>query len=173
MQRPPMNRETWQIAYEETSKVAVSFWEWRHKVMTFFFTGLAGLAVFAGWVYDHGLGSAVLALPLFIGGLGASIAFFLDWRIASILEAVYISGKALEQQAKITQGVFTGIRGSQELAQAKHRPLRMATVLRSTYLLVSVLLLTLGALELWTPLRAHQPAQSDRVQRVGQPSAGR
>jgi len=129
-----MSRDTWQIAYEETGKVAMSFWEWRHKVMTFFFTGLGGLAVFAGWVYDHGLGSAFLALPLFIGGLGATIAFFFDWRIASILDEVYISGKALEQQAEITEGVFTGIRDSQDLARAKHRPVRMATVLRSTYL---------------------------------------
>jgi hypothetical protein len=164
MQRPSMSVETWRVAYEETSKVAMSFWEWRHKVMTFFFTGIAGLAVFASWIYTHGLGKAFLALPPFLGGLGASIAFFLDWRIATVLDEIYISGRSLEEQAEIPRGVFTGIH---DRARAKHQPVRMATVLRSAYLLVSVLLLALGVLELCKPIRAHQPTRSDRVEQVG------
>lgn len=155
----PVSVEIWQTAYEETGKVAASFWEWRHKVMTFFFTGIAGLAIFASWVYTHGLGKAFLALPLFLGGFGASIAFFLDWRIARILNVIYVSGRALEQQAHIPQGVFAGLG---ERARATSRQVRMATVLPTTYLIASLLLLSLGIWELCNPIPPYHPPP-DRI----------
>lgn len=37
--------------YEENGRVAAAFWEWRHKVMTYLFTGVAGIAVATGWLY--------------------------------------------------------------------------------------------------------------------------
>jgi hypothetical protein len=39
-----------QALYEENAKVASVFWEWRHKLLTFFFTATSALGLASAWI---------------------------------------------------------------------------------------------------------------------------
>src|SRR5215213_7024900 len=47
------------LLYQENAKVAAIFWEWRHKVMTNFFTAIVALFALSGWFYQQQFGRAV------------------------------------------------------------------------------------------------------------------
>lgn len=87
--------ENLRLIYVENAKVAAVFWDWRHKTLTIFFTGIAGVAVAAAWVANHHPG-ALVALPLFLGALFSGVAFGLNWRTTSILGECYAIGASLE-----------------------------------------------------------------------------
>jgi hypothetical protein len=85
------------LAYTENAKVAAIFWEWRHKVMTFFFTATAALIAVAGWGYSHGLGR-FNAIPLLVAGLLSFVAAGLNLRTGRILLGTYMAGALLERE---------------------------------------------------------------------------
>ena len=47
------DRASLALVYGENAKIAATFWEWRHKVMTHFFTAFAAIVVLAGWFYKE------------------------------------------------------------------------------------------------------------------------
>jgi len=94
---PSERFEALKLLYEENAKVAAVFWEWRHKVMTFFFTVIAALIALAGWGYRHDLGRFD-ALPLFVAGLLAFVGAGLNVRTGRIVAATYLSGARVESE---------------------------------------------------------------------------
>jgi hypothetical protein len=65
------------LLYQENAKVAAIFWEWRHKVMTNFFTGMVALFALFGWFYQQLDLRRFLFAPLFFG------AFFCHYHTIS------------------------------------------------------------------------------------------
>jgi hypothetical protein len=83
------------LIYTENAKVAAIFWEWRHKTLTLFFTGMAGVAVAAAWTLHNHPGRLV-AVPLGVGAGLAVVAFGLNRRSHYILGECYRIGGAIE-----------------------------------------------------------------------------
>lgn len=126
------------------------FWEWRHKVMTFFFTATVALATLASWIYDRGLSPGTLAAPLFLGAIVAAVAWFFDWRIARILDATYDTAKSIEQRLQIEPGPYQELVLSR--GKGKSRVPTMTEVLRCAYGFIGLALLVLAVLELCFPI---------------------
>jgi hypothetical protein len=120
------------MLYQEVVKVASVFWEGRYKVMTFFFTGVAGLFTLSGWVYRQPELRRWLPLPLLLGAILSFISFFLDLRNADILRACYSFGKEIEIELIKRGGVFKAI--------GKARHMTYTFVLRSDYIGAGLLL---------------------------------
>src|SRR5687768_3287161 len=56
--------------YEENANVAAIFWEWRHKIMTHFFAGMAAITALVSWLYQQiGGFSAWLCAPPLLGAV--------------------------------------------------------------------------------------------------------
>ena len=94
--------------YEENAKVAAIFWEWRHKVMTNFFTGNAALFAVMGWLYQQAGGIRFWFCGLFLlGGAFAYLSYLLDERNKRILEHCYRLGSKLEPALEKGGGIFS------------------------------------------------------------------
>lgn len=81
--------------YEHNTRLAEAFWEWQHKSLTLFSTGVGALLAIDAWMYDRDFGRW-LAVP-------TAAAFLLSWLCAGmagrnrrILNAAYERGAELE-----------------------------------------------------------------------------
>jgi hypothetical protein len=81
--------------YGENAKIISVFWEWRHKVMMFFFTGAAGLVALGGWLWQNDL-RAFTPAPLFLGILLSTASRYLDRRNVDILVRCFEAARLLE-----------------------------------------------------------------------------
>lgn len=82
--------------YQEAGRVAVAFWEWRHKLMTFTFTAIAALVVAFGWLLGRDAKWLVADLPLVVAMIVCLIARMLDARVGEALKGAYKTGGHLE-----------------------------------------------------------------------------
>jgi len=121
--------------YEENGRVSQTFWEWRHKVMTRFFAGIAGIVVAAGWMFDKApqLRPRIFVL-LAIGSAFCFISYVLDRVNMKILRNCYKVGKSLEEKLSSQSGAYKCIHDNYSRVQYHH-------TLRVMYIGAGILLL--------------------------------
>lgn len=133
------------LLYQENAKVAAIFWEWRNKILTYFFTAIGGLFALIGWLHQYYPGR-IISIPLSLGVILSVAACLLDARNGEILEGCYQFGAYAELKLhQERSGIFSSIG---ERRDYKTLPKKLPTytwTLRLTFLLIGGLLL-LGAL---------------------------
>jgi hypothetical protein len=124
--------------YEENAKVAATFWEWRHKIMTHFFTVLAAVFALTGWFYQQ---SGVIRIwhcsPLILGAIFSLVSYFFDKRNQRVLRECYRIGSTIELQAREEGGIFNFIHNLHYTRGAFSQTLQ-ALYLISTFLLLGL-----------------------------------
>lgn len=154
------------LLYQENAKVAAIFWEWRNKIITYFAASIVALFTLAGWLYQQKPGR-LISFPLFIGSILSLVLTYLDDRNGEILKASYKCGKDIEIELLKTKGgeglIKTGnsifkLIGeayphdqSPEDAISSRKGITYTKVLRVTFILISILLGVLGAVNLIWP----------------------
>jgi hypothetical protein len=119
--------------YCENAKIAATFWEWRHKVMTHFFASFAAIVVVAGWFYKEL--RPWLPLP-FVLGAGYSVAVVLMDRVNKrMLTDCYSVGTKIEEMLGSPDGPYTRIAHRQTRAHLHYHE-----ILRWVYIAGAVLL---------------------------------
>lgn len=99
--------------YTENAKVASVFWEWRHKLLTFFFTAASALFLASAWSLSHLDGNyryLVAIVPLVVVWVIADGCKRLEERNGEILRWSYSVGEAIEyewRRTALTGGVFS------------------------------------------------------------------
>jgi heme A synthase len=58
--------ENARFLYAENAKVATQFWEWRHKVLTLYFTAITAVAIMTAWMYQRNELRRWIVLPLIL-----------------------------------------------------------------------------------------------------------
>jgi hypothetical protein len=130
------------LLYQENAKVAAIFWEWRHKVMTSFFTGVAALFALIGWFYKEVELRPFIFAPFILGAVFALIAKFLDQRNGDILKACYAVGKEIEGLLlRNNEGIFSRI-------DADQSKVRYTRTLMFVYLCSAILFLILALISI-------------------------
>ena len=132
-------------------------------MVLFTLAAVSALVGVAGWMYQQDLRRAV-AGPLLLAGLQSVAAMILDGRNAQIIDACYKNGPQIAKRLSDLPSPFTWIPGSRQRGRSVY-----ALILRLTYGLVAVVLLTLGLLMLVAP-RSPPGAPDDRVA-AGSPRA--
>jgi hypothetical protein len=150
------------LLYEETGRVAVVFWEWRHKVILLCSAVLTLAFGGAAWLYNQRLGGGAIAFPLAAGGLIVSACRVFDRRNGEILDDCFQAGAALEDELKqlhsreLPLGIYSRIKASRDVArtpiseassrQRIYRPPRgsYSRILRWGYAAIGLLLLVLA-----------------------------
>lgn len=96
---PSSNKEQISKAkiYEEAAKLTVILWEWRHKVMTNFFTVTGGVLAVSGWLYKDA--KAYVYVPLLVGGAYSLISLLIHRRHTRILRECYRMAESIELEA--------------------------------------------------------------------------
>jgi hypothetical protein len=121
------------LLYQENAKVVAIFWEWRHKIITSFFAGLAGLTILAGWIYNQSQLRNLLFAPPLIGAIFCFVCIFLDYRNGEILHKCYEIGSTIEINiATEKTAIFKSIGGKHYVSYT--------WTLRVTFLLVGLFL---------------------------------
>lgn len=157
--------------YVQAIEVAKVFWEWRHKIMTFTFTAVAGSVVGFAWLIDRRVSPLVADIPLVVAAAVSLVARLLDARVGEVLKDMYNVGSRLEPEASTTSerevcgrgalGQFDNHRRSRDGALAPV-VVPMTTVLRRVYLVICVGLALLAASQLAFPesFWDHRPPSS-------------
>lgn len=133
-----LNFEKISLLYQENAKVAAIFWEWRHKVMTSFFVGIAGLFALAGWFYQQTELRILLFAPLSLGAILSLASLALDNRNRTILRECYRIGEEIEDKLRNEGAIFKSIRTTY------HTGVTYTLILCLVYALVGLLLLVLS-----------------------------
>jgi hypothetical protein len=94
------------LLYVENAKVAATFWEWRHKVMTRFFTAFAGIVIAVGWIYERKELRHLLFIPMVIGAVYSTVSFLMDRVNRKILLGCYETGREIERQIGSVRGAY-------------------------------------------------------------------
>jgi hypothetical protein len=136
----PNNDETQSRAllYQENTKVALAFWEWRHKIITHFFTGVAALLALAGWFYKTPELRGLLFVPFLIGSIFSWILSRLDLRNAAILRSCYDTGRGIELEVRRDEGGIFKTLGEQGSSDATYTK-TLSGAFRGTALIFLVL----------------------------------
>lgn len=87
------------ILYQENARLAATFWEWQHKTLTIFTSGVAAVLAIEAWMFNRHFGS-YLAAPLVAGSLLSALCVLFARRNREILNATYAIGAALEREIK-------------------------------------------------------------------------
>lgn len=154
------------LLYQENAKVAAIFWEWRNKIITYFAASIVALFTLAGWLYQQKPGRLV-SFPLFIGSMLSFVLTYLDDRNGEILKASYKCGKDIEIELLKTKGGGSLIKTgnsifkligeahphdqSSDNAVSYRKGITYTKVLRVTFILISIVLGVLGAVNLIWP----------------------
>jgi hypothetical protein len=133
-----------ELAYAECGKVARAFWDWRHRLMMFFFAGLVALAALEGWILGKHLSGRFVTGPLILGSLLGAVSAVLDDRVGKILVAAYKAGTAIEKDWKVRAGIYTSIDTMPGL--------RMSTVMKYTYWGLAAAMLVAAVVDLFEPV---------------------
>jgi hypothetical protein len=124
--------------YEENAKVAAIFWEWRHKIMTHFLTGMAAITALVGWLYKQNGFSAWLCTPLLLGAALSHVSYLLDERNKKILEACLHVGSDLERQSEKGNGIYCFINDLHHNTKGSYTRILRTLYRASTYLLLGL-----------------------------------
>lgn len=92
------------VLYQENARLAATFWEWQHKTLTIFTSGVVAVLAIEAWMFNQGFGR-YMAAPLIAGALLCFICVLFARRNREILNATYGIGAALEQKLKDNLGV--------------------------------------------------------------------
>lgn len=141
--------------FEENGRVAAAFWDWRHRLMTFFFTGMAAALAASAWLVTHHAARGYVAIPLASAAGLAVISCLLDRRVGDILKTVHRSGSRYE--VALRRLAHLGHVGTYEqFSTARDTDDRstMSYVLPRMYGVAAIIVGALGIIELLHPLRA-------------------
>ena len=142
------------LLYQENAKIAAIFWEWRNKILTYFFTAIGALFALAAWLYQQQL-SRYITSALLLGVVLAIVSLFLDYRNEDILKKCYQVGGDIEIELRKEIDVIKGKTAIFEFLGEAHRERRRITytaTLRATYIIVGILLFVLSILNCIFPL---------------------
>lgn len=129
------NFETLSLLYQENAKVISVFWEWRNKVITTFFTGIAALFATSGWLFLQERLCGLFHYPILLGAVLSVVWLLLDIRNGRILEACYNIGKDIENEMCAKAGTFNAI------VVIKGKLLTYTWILRGTFLAIFIILM--------------------------------
>ncbi len=124
--------------YAQTAKVAETFWEWRHKVMTRFFATTGGILLVAGWFYKDPRLKTWTFAPFLIGACLSMLSHLLDRVNTHVLRDCYRIAADLEGKMASGGGIFTCIENIHYHKGSYH------AVLRFVYLSTAAVLAALG-----------------------------
>jgi cytochrome bd-type quinol oxidase subunit 1 len=130
------------LLYQENAKVTAIFWEWRHKVMTHFLTGIGAIFVVAGWLYQQPKLGRFLSVPFLFGVVISTVSLILDWRNGEILRKCYSVGKEIELELRKEKGAIF------EMFADYGKRNTYTKTLRATYISVGIIFLLLSILTL-------------------------
>ena len=120
------NSEIFKLAYETNMKMAIEFWEWRHKILTRFFITLGSLLILTGWLYkEGGTFHQYQAIPLLIGSLLSYFFMRLDIRNDDILKSCYKIGAELENKYIESELIFSKLYEFKENKKTYHYLLKI------------------------------------------------
>ena len=91
--------------YQETVKVAATFWEWRHKLLTLLFSASAGLLAMSAWLLQNEPRWAA-GVPLLVAGFVSLALGKLERRNATILQKCYDIGSDVEGELRSNGAIF-------------------------------------------------------------------
>jgi len=139
--------DKYDLLYKENAKIIATFWEWRHKGMTYFSAGITAVFTLAAWLYTQGgfLRKSSFA-PLIVGPAFSLVALLLDKRNAKILARCYSVAQTIEstfqEQNKVSKdaAIFSVI-GQQQYSWPSY-----TRVLCALYLSSAILLLILSVI---------------------------
>jgi hypothetical protein len=94
------------VLYRENAEVTKTFWEWRHKLMTRFFTACAGIVVGASWMYERDPLRPWLYTLFFVGAVFCVMTWVLDLVNTRILRNCYRVGREIEERLSPTRGIY-------------------------------------------------------------------
>jgi hypothetical protein len=94
------------VLYKENAEVAKTFWEWRHKLMTRFFTGSAGIVIGASWMFERPVLKPWLWLLFVDGAIFCTLSWWLDRVNMKILINCYKVGRNIEEKLSPTKGIY-------------------------------------------------------------------
>lgn len=130
--------ENYSLLYEENSKVACEFWEWRHKIMTRYFAAVTAMMIMAGWFYERPELKKWLFIPFLLGSLFSVISDLMDKVNTKVLRSCYRIGMELEQKISSDGGIFKAIESMH------YRKISYHIILRFMYLSSAVLFLIIA-----------------------------
>lgn len=134
------------LLYQENAKVTAIFWEWRHKVMTNFLTGIGAIFVVAGWLYQQSKLGWFLSVPFFLGIVLSTVSLILDRRNGEILRTCYSVGKEIELELRKGKGAIF------EMFADYGKRNTYTMILSAIYILFGIIFLSLSILTLVFPV---------------------
>jgi hypothetical protein len=94
------------VLYKENAEVTKTFWEWRHKLMTRFFTGCGGIVIGTSWMYERGPLRRWLYTLFLVGTIFCVMTWVLDRVNTRILKNCYKVGREIEEKLSPTRGIY-------------------------------------------------------------------
>ena len=116
------------LLYSENAKVAAAFWEWRHKVMTRFFTVVAASVAIASWFYQRTELKPRIFVPFALAAIFSALSDIMDRVNTKILRECYRLGTTMEQKLSVDAGIFKAIQEMHYTRASYHRVLRVMYV---------------------------------------------
>jgi cytochrome bd-type quinol oxidase subunit 1 len=98
------------LLYEENSKVAHAFWDWRHRIMTRLFLTITSLVIAAGWFYQNQELKKWVFVPFVLIALFSLFSILLDWTNTLVLRGCYQEGAKLERIIDDNDHIFSVIK---------------------------------------------------------------
>jgi hypothetical protein len=83
------------LLYQENARVAAAFWEWQHKTLTIFTTGITALLAIEVWIYNNDFGR-YMAIPPSAAAVLSWVCMRFAERNRVILNRTYETGEQLE-----------------------------------------------------------------------------
>ncbi|PTQ70830.1 hypothetical protein C8R26_13117 [Nitrosomonas oligotropha] len=102
-QQPATDLESLRLLYSETAKVIHIYFEWRHKVISFYLTALGAFGILAGWISDHPSFHQYLPYIFFLGAFISVILSLMDDVNTKTLGVCFKSVSDIEKKISIEQ----------------------------------------------------------------------
>ena len=101
-----MEIENAKILYEENSRVAQTFWEWRHKIINRFFVAIASIFIVTSWMLTNNKFRDCIFIPFVLGAVYSLISKKMDDVNTWILRDCYEIGNKLEKEIGGVEYIF-------------------------------------------------------------------
>ena len=128
------------LLYSENAKVAAVFWEWRHKVMTGFFTAIAAAVAMAGWFYQHSELRPWVFVPFIMAAVFSILSDIMDRVNTKVLRECYRLGMTMEEKFSNDGGIFEAIQDMHYKRGSYNKPLRVIYISSAIIFLVAAIL---------------------------------
>ncbi|MDH4317555.1 MAG: hypothetical protein OEV64_04120 [Desulfobulbaceae bacterium] len=102
-----MDIEADKLIYQENTKILISVWDQRHRVMTWFFVTISALIAMTGFCYKIPQLSSWSFVPLGIAAVISYICHLLDKVNTLVTRACYKVGTDFEKETSDGTGIFT------------------------------------------------------------------